>query len=119
VIGARATAGDAVVFDETARPSRKPRLALRLYPQYFTGLADVTLRTPYTERSGIWDSVWPIAAVAPTLRLTSTVWDLELATPGSVATPANVVALERIGFRISRRIPVHRTVVYELTRETP
>ncbi|MES2092615.1 MAG: hypothetical protein V4531_02230 [Actinomycetota bacterium] len=119
VIGALATAGDAVVFDETARPSRKPRLALRLYPQYFRGLSDVTLRTPYFQRSGIWDSVWPIASVAPPLRLTSTVWDLELATPGSVAPPANVVALEGLGFRISRRIPVHRTVVYELTRETP
>jgi len=119
VVGSSATAGDAVVFDETARPSRKPRLALRLYPQYFTGLADVTLRTPYTQRSGIWDSVWPIAAVAPSLQSTHTVWDLELTTPGSTAVPANIVALERLGYTISRQIPVHRTVVYELTRETP
>ncbi len=119
VVGALASAGDAVVFDETARPSRKPRLALRLYPQYFAGLSDVTLRTPYFQRSGIWDSVWPIASVAPSLRQASTVWDIELATPGSDAKSVNVVALERLGFRISRRIPVHRTVVYELTRETP
>jgi mannosyltransferase len=118
VIGTNAKAGDAVVFDETAKPSRKPRLALRLYPQYFSGLSDVTLRTPYTQRSGIWDSVWPIAAVAPSLETTSTVWDLELVTPGSTAIPANIVALERLGYSISRQIPVHRTVVYELTRET-
>lgn len=118
-IGVHATAGDAVVFDETARPSRKPRLALHLYPQYFTGLTDVTLRTPYAERSGIWDSVWPIADMAASLQSTSTVWDLELTTPGSVATPTNLVALERLGYTISRQIPVHRTVVYELTRKTP
>ncbi|CAN5143148.1 glycosyltransferase family 39 protein [soil metagenome] len=119
VIGSQAKAGDAVVFDETAKPSRKPRLALHLYPQYFTGLSDVTLRTPYTQRSGIWDSVWPIAAIAPSLQTTSTVWDLELVTPGSTGIPANIVALERLGYSISRQIPVHRTVVYELTRETP
>lgn len=119
VIGSNAAVGDAVVFDDTTRPSRKPRLALRLYPQYFAGLADVTLRTPYTQRSGIWDSVWPIAAIAPALKSTRTVWDLELTTPGSTAVPANIVALERLGYTISRQIPVHRTVVYELIRETP
>jgi len=118
-IGTYAKTGDAVVFDETTRPSRDPRLALRLYPRYFSGLADVTLRTPYTRRSGIWDSVWPVAAVAPTLQAIPRVWDLELTTPGSTVTPANIVALERLGYTISRRIPVHRTVVYELSRETP
>jgi len=119
VIGFHSSAGDAVVFDEAAKPSRNPRLALRLYPQYFTGLSDVTLRTEYTKRSGIWDSVWPVASVAPLLHSTTRVWDLELTVPGSTATPANIVALENLGYRISGQIPVHRTVVYELTRETP
>ena len=119
VIGTHARQGDAVVFDETTRPSRKPRLALRLYPQSFSGLSDVTLRTPYPRRSGIWDSVSPIAGIAPSLNGISTVWDLELTTPGSVSTPVNVLALERLGYRISRQLPVHRTVVYELSRETP
>ena len=119
VIGTHARQGDAVVFDETTRPSRKPRLALRLYPQYFTGLSDVTLRTPYTERSGIWDSVWPIVQIAPSLQGISAVWDIELTTPGSVSPPVNVLALERLGYTISRQIPVHRTIVYKLTRETP
>ena len=118
VIGAQARRGDAVVFDETTRPSRKPRLALRLYPQYFTGLSDVTLQTPYTERSGIWDSVRPIVEIAPSLRRISTVWDIELTTPASVSTPVNVGALEHLGYTISRQIPVHRTIVYEFTRET-
>ena len=119
VIGAHAHRSDAVVFDETTRPSRNPRLALRLYPQSFTGLSDVTLRTPYPRRSGIWDSVSPIAQIAPSLNGVSTVWDLELATPGSVSTPVNVLALERLGYSVARQLPVHRTVVYELTRETP
>ena len=116
VIGSIATAGDVVVFDETTRPSRKLQLALRLYPQYFTGLAGVTLRTPFTQRSGIWDSVWPIALA---LQSTTTVWDLESTTPGSTVSPANIVALERLGYTISHQIPVHRAVAYELTRETP
>lgn len=123
VIGTHAKAGDAVVFDETSRASRRPRLALRLYPQYFSGRSDVTLRTVYTQRPGIWDSVWPIAEVAPSLQASLqasvTVWDLELTTPGNTVTPANIVALERLGYTISRQLPVHRTVVYELTRETP
>ena len=119
VIGSNATSGDVMVFDETTRPSRKRRLALRLYPQYFTGLAGVMLRTLCTQRSGIWESLWPIAAIAPALQSTTTVWDLESTTPGSTVTPTNTVALERLGHTISRRIPVHRTVVYELTRETP
>jgi mannosyltransferase len=118
VIGANARPGDAVVFDETTRPSRNPRLALRLYPQYFTGLADVTLRTPYPQRSAIWDSEWPVGSVGSSLATTNTVWDLELTTPGSTAIPANVLALEKLGFAVSRTMPVHRTVVYELTRET-
>lgn len=61
--------------------------------------------------AGIWDSVYPIASIAPSLAGAPT-------TPTSTG-PANIVALERIGYAISRRIPVHRTVVYELTRETP
>lgn len=80
---------------------------------------DGALRTPYTQRSGIWDSVWPIAVVAPTLQATPRVWDHELTTQGSTVPPANILVLERLGYTISRRIPVHRTVVYELSRETP
>jgi len=94
VIGAHANQGDAVVFD-------------------------VTLRTPYTRRSGIWDSVSSIAEIAPSVNGISTVWDLELSTPASSSTPVNVLAIERLGYSISRQLPVHRTVVYELIRETP
>lgn len=116
VIGANATAGDAVVFDEATRPSVDPRLAMHVYPQFFTGLVDVTLRTPFTERAGIWDSTRSIKDAASALETKHTVWDLELFPSG---TPANVTALERLGFTVVRKIPVHRTVVYQLTRETP
>ena len=118
VIGANAHQSDAAVFDEMTRPSRETRHTLRLYPQSFAGLSDVTLRTPLSRRSGLWDSVSPIAEVAPSLQGISTVWDLELTTPESVSTPVNVLTLERLGYSISRQLPVHRTVVYELTRET-
>lgn len=114
VVGANASAGDAVVFDETVKPSIKPRLAIHLYPQDFAGLRDVTLKTSYIHVAGIWDEVNPITASE--LTTTSRVWALELPQAG---VPDDIQQLENLGFSVVRRIPVHRTTVYELTRETP
>ncbi|HAM25498.1 MAG TPA: hypothetical protein DCP11_02035 [Microbacteriaceae bacterium] len=116
VVAANAHAGDAVVFDETTRPSRAPRLAMRLYPTAFAGLTDATLVAKFTELPGLWDKAAPVSDVGGALASTGTVWDLELKGSG---TPANIIQLQRLGFAVIRTIPVHRTVVYELTRETP
>ena len=62
--------------------------------------------------------MWPIVQIAPSLQGISAVWDIELTSPKSVSTPVNVGALEHLGYTISRQIPVHRTIVYKLTRET-
>jgi mannosyltransferase len=110
VLAANATPGDDVVFDETAKASRKPRLAEYLYPADFAGLVDVTLATPHAQRAGLWDTVHPLAAVSG--RLTSRVWDLEYGTDR-----ANVLELERLGYSVEQAMPVHRTVIYELVRE--
>jgi mannosyltransferase len=110
--------GDAIVFDRTTKPSRRPRLALHLYPRAFEGLRDVALRTPYDERAGIWDTTWPVALVAPALD-ERTVWALELpsAPPDAAsAVPDDVRALEESGYRVVDAHLVHRTVVYRLEK---
>jgi mannosyltransferase len=113
-VAAHAHPGDAVVFDQTVRPSRRPRLALRLYPQDFTGLKDVGLVTPYWDTSGLWDRVAPPTAAE--LAGIKTVWALELP---HAETPADVTRLRQLGYVVTDVIPVHRTTVYELTLETP
>lgn len=119
VIGANAKQGDAVVFEEHGRPSRAPRLGLRLYPQQYAGLTDPTLITPYWQRAGLWDKVAPVSQVGGALATTDTVWDVELAGSESTAGHSNVHDLERLGFTVIRQIPVHRSIVYELVREAP
>ncbi len=114
VVAANAHAGDDVVFDNTPTASRKPRLALRLYPQDFARLTDVTLRTPYFRRAGLWDAVSSVAEVGASL--TPTVWDVELSTS---PTHVNLLELQRLGYTVTKELPVHRTVVYELTKANP
>lgn len=116
VVAANAHPGDAIVFDETTRPSRAPRLGLHLYPKSYEGLADVTLATPYTQLPALWDEAATVDQSGVALASKHTVWDLELTPHG---TPANIVELQRLGFTVTREVPVHRTVIYELTKGTP
>jgi mannosyltransferase len=111
-VAANATAGDAVVFDQTVRPSRQPRMAIHLYPADYVGLRDVTLATPYYELSGLWDAVNPITATE--FAGIDTVWALELP---HRAAPADIVKLEALGYTVTKTIPIHRTTVYELNRD--
>jgi len=114
VVAAHAHPGDAIVFDQTVRNSRKPRLGLHLYPQDFTGLLDVGLLTPYERTAGLWDVVGPAPASA--LTGVHTVWAVE-----SSADPAaaDIRHLQGLGYAVTRVIPVHRSTVYELSLETP
>jgi mannosyltransferase len=59
-VGAHAHPGDAIVFDESARPSRRPQLALHTYPAGFAGLRDVDLETPFTQSSTWYDRVYTV-----------------------------------------------------------
>jgi mannosyltransferase len=111
-LAANASPGDAVVFDASVRPSRDPRLALRLYPQDFTGLRDVELVTPYWQTSGLWDVTAPPTDTE--LDGTRTVWALELP---HATTPVDILHLERLGYSVTKEIAVHRITVYELTEE--
>jgi mannosyltransferase len=118
VVGAHAHPGDAVVFDETARPSRRPRLAMHTYPSGFTGLRDVALRTPYAKNNTWYDRAYTVTK-AGELGLfagVDRVWLLEYSFEG-VHHTYGLADLERLGFKPTGvRIQTHRTLVMELQR---
>ncbi|MCD2441541.1 hypothetical protein LQ757_04535 [Agromyces sp. SYSU K20354] len=110
VIAATASAGDAIVFDESVRPSRKPRLALNLYPDRFAGLDDVALRAPLATTTGLWDSVTPLDEVDD-VREHARVWAVMEGRHGP-----ELETLRSIGFSVERAIPVNRVVIYEMVK---
>ena len=116
VVEAGAHPGDAVVFDESVRPSWKPRLALHLYPTAFQGLRDVTLKRQYTERAGLWDSTIPLEEATTRLTNTGTVWVLQFRGSQVSTTGTTVQTLEAAGFSVVHSTTVNRTVVIEMTR---
>jgi mannosyltransferase len=111
-IAAHASAGDAIVFDQSTKRSRRPRLAMDLYPREFAGLDDVELKTPLAARAWLWDSVASLSDVGDRLSVHSRVWAVESGTDTS-----DVAALESLGYAVEQSIHVHRTVIYELVKE--
>jgi mannosyltransferase len=114
-VRAHATAGDAVVFDQSTKPSRDPRLALDLYPDAFAGLRDVTLAASYAGRARLWDRTVPLAEAAASAMQSPDIWAVEL-TRGS-AVPADVALLEDFGYEVASAHVIHRSTVYLLVRK--
>ncbi|AMB57595.1 glycosyltransferase family 39 protein [Microterricola viridarii] len=119
VIAQHAQRGDAIVFDESVRPSQKPRLAIDLYPTHFAGLDDVALVTPYPETPRLWDAVQPLSALtlspqAARFDAHGTVWVVERG-----SHRADVTAIEALGYHVATVLPVHTSTVFELTKELP
>ncbi|MDQ0574386.1 mannosyltransferase [Agromyces albus] len=67
VVSELAEPGDGIVFDESVRPSRRPRLAMHAYPSGFEGLVDLGLVRPYDETAQLWDVTAPLAEVSERL----------------------------------------------------
>lgn len=111
VVQAHSSPGDAVVFDQSVKPSRRSRLAIDLYPTAFTGLDDIALVTSYQDRPTLWDRVAPLADLHDALAAHPTVWAVE----GSAAAP-DVAALRALGYQVEQTIPVHRSIVFELVK---
>lgn len=103
-----AVRGEGIVFDEAARPSRSPRLAMDTDPAPFRGLRDVTLRTPY-QRSPLWyGDAYSIPRAAALGRFdgVSRVWLVETAYGAEPSTWGRR-SLQRLGYRLVRGIRLH------------
>ncbi|GAA3872058.1 glycosyltransferase family 39 protein [Leifsonia kafniensis] len=116
VVAANAHPGDAVIFDDSTRPSRLPRLALRLYPAAFTGLQDVTLATSFQQTAGLWDVTVPLASVTEKVASTRTAWILENVGSTEAVAATDVHELENLGFVPALTETVNRTTIIEMTR---
>jgi mannosyltransferase len=112
-IGAESRPGDAIVFDEGARPSRKPRLAMHAYPEGFANVKDVSLAKPYYDVANWADSTLPIADVIAQGRLdgVSRVWVVEYAS-GSHVDTYGIADLEATGFVRVGSVREHSSEIY-------
>jgi mannosyltransferase len=110
-VGQVAHPGDAVIFG-VERPPISPRIALRLYPQHFTGLRDVQLDTPFFERTHLWDTVKPLRDVVP--ELGDRVIAIERVSGSHV--PPDIALLTGLGYRVDTVRHVHHDSVYVLVR---
>lgn len=115
IISSRATAGDAVVFDDATRPSLRLRLAMHSYPRAFHGLNDITLDTPYAENTWWWDKTFKVKTVADRFTGVDRVWLLEYHGAGQAPDTYGLADLRALGFTVTASYPAHRSVVYELT----
>lgn len=113
-VGSHAEAGGSVIFDQTTKPSRDPRLAIDLYPAQFTQLDDIALVRPAASRAAIWDEVVPNRAALAQAPAGSDVWAVELR-KGS-ATPEDISMLQSMGYSVASADLIHRTTVYHLVK---
>ncbi|WP_345762973.1 glycosyltransferase family 39 protein [Diaminobutyricibacter sp. McL0608] len=115
-IKTHATKGDAVVFDQTFKPSRRPRLALHTYPAAFAGLGDPTLAVPFQDNTWWWDQVHQVGTVAGKFRDIDRVWAVEYRLPGAPADTWGMPQLRALGYTVTAEYRGHRSIVYELSR---
>ena len=117
VMQQHATVGDAVVFDETVRPSRRPRLALHTYPAGFAGLRDVALNIPAVDNNTWYDKAFPIETAIALGKLESSdrVWLIDYSAPGGTDS-YGVSALTADGFTATERFRTHRSVIILYSR---
>ncbi|MGJ4846590.1 glycosyltransferase family 39 protein [Leifsonia sp. Le1] len=119
-IGHNARPGDAVVFDESTRPSRRPRLAMHGYPVGFHGLRDVTVRTPFQKALTWHDIAYTVRDAAAHGRFAGVdrVWLIEYAASPHQADTYGQRDLSQLGFeQTAAPIHTHRGLIalYERT----
>ncbi len=110
--------GDAIVFDDSVRPSRRPRLALDTDPAAFAGLADVTLETSYADSTSWYASVYSVAEAARLGRFAGVdrVWVVEYARDGGAPDSDAVADLEALGYEEADSVRLHSSMVLLFTR---
>jgi len=115
-IGAHAKPGDGILFDESARPSQNPRLALHAYPSDFVGLKDIALDQHWYDTNNWADSTYPLEQVTDRLNGVGTVWLIEHRVVGGKADSWDISTLEQEGYTIVNLHKEHASEIYELTR---
>lgn len=117
VVREQATAGDAIVFDEGVRPSRRPRLAMNTDPTSFGNVNDATLKTAATDGVSWHDTAYTPAQAAALGRFTAVerVWVVEYATPLGADT-WGISDLEALGYRRVTSVSTHRSEISLFTR---
>jgi mannosyltransferase len=116
VIGREAQPGDGIIFDGTTANRQRPRLAEHLYPADFVGLQDVALKTPYLNRSMLWDTTYPTSEITSRLALIHRVWVVELRGSPDNVQGTDIAALEADGYTLESTFRLHRTIIYSLAR---
>lgn len=116
-LGAVIRPGDAVVFDDAVRPSRRTRLALRTYP-LTTPWRNPTLKTPYWKNTTWYDATISVPRAAADGRFdgVTRVWLIEYAI-GDHVDAYGVRDLVALGFsRGPITMATHRSRIIEFTR---
>jgi mannosyltransferase len=123
VVGGHAHPNDAIVFDESARPSRDPRLAMHLYPAAFANVVDVRVTTPYQDTSRLWDQTQSIPASAARIAATDgRLWLVEYHGPNgagvisTIGQTQRLAQLKALGYSVTETFTLHRDAVYLLTK---
>ncbi|WP_434316922.1 glycosyltransferase family 39 protein [Leifsonia sp. P73] len=119
-IGAHARPGDAVVFDESAKPSKRPRLAEHTYPAGFEDTTDVAIDLPAAKTTSWHDSAYTVRQAAARGRFdrVDRVWLIEYASSRGSVDDYGVADLTTLGFHeTTTRIATHRELIslYERT----
>jgi len=119
-VGRDSRPGDAVVFDESTRPSRRPRLAMHGYPAGFHGIRDVTLRTPFQESTTWHDTAYTVPEAAAHGRFAGVdrVWLIEYAASPQHPDTYGQRELTELGFdETTAPLHTHRGLIalYERT----
>lgn len=115
-VGAHSRPGDGVVFDEGVRPSRKPRLALRLYPDGFHDTADLGLVRSYDKSAGLWDTVKPLKDLPDALDGRKRVW---VVAHSQMGTSDDERTLQQEGYQLINTHWFARDVILLYMKGTP
>ncbi len=120
ILEEQAQPGDAVVFDDTSRNSRKLRLGMAMYPDAYVGLNDVLLKTPHQDTTGLWDITTDIGDAGDKLASVDTVW-LILSKGMKIEDKQRRLSylptIEGFGFVVDEKITHKNSIVYRLVRE--
>jgi mannosyltransferase len=115
-IGAHASPGDGILFDETINPSKRPRLAMRAYPSDFVGLKDVALKTPWWQTDNWDDAIYPLADVSSRLSGIRTVWLIEYRLAGGMPDTYDQPTLAQLGYTRVQTVQEHSSIIMEYQR---